>query len=202
MFVRACVTAGLLGLCSLTAQADTYRVDLIVFQNLYAASAGGLPTSTPAADAIALTDTARLSAAGIRILSDSDFALQDQWVRLRSSSQFRPLVRLAWTQVDPPAERGPSLQLRQGTPFTVYDPQGLSSFLSTPIDGSVALHLSRYLHLDVDAMLNEQRGTGAMAYRLNDRRRMRRDELHHLDSPKLGVLAKVTRIDATAAASN
>ncbi len=196
MFVRASVAAVLLGLCSLTAQADTYRVDLILFQNLYAASAGGLPTPAPAVDAIPLTDTARLNAAGIRILPDSDFALQDQWARLRSSQQFRPLVRLAWTQTDPPAERGPSLQLRSGTPFTVYDPQGLSSFLSTPIDGSVALRLSRYLHLDVDAMLNEQRGTGAMAYRLNDRRRMRRDELHHLDSPKLGVLAKVTRVDA------
>ncbi len=196
MSMRASLAAVLLALCSLPAQADTYRVDMIVFQNLYGSSAGSPTLVNPAADAIALTDTARLGAAGIRILPEGDFTLQDQWARLRSSQQFRPLARLAWTQVNPPAERGPSLQLRQGTPFTIYDPQGQSSYLATPLDGSVALRLSRFLHLDVDALLNEPRGGGAVSYRLNDRRRMRRDELHHLDSPKLGVLAKVTRIDA------
>jgi hypothetical protein len=196
MSVRACVAAALLGLCSLTAQADTYRVDLIVFQNLYAPSSGGTPALAPSADAIALTDMPRLSAAGIRILPEGDFALQDQWARLRSSSQFRPRARLAWTQADPPAERGPALQLRQGTPFSISDAQSYSSFLATPLDGSVALRLNRFLHLDVDAVLNEPRGGGGVAFRLSDRRRMRRDELHHLDSPRLGVLAKVTRLDA------
>ncbi|HEY1078232.1 MAG TPA: CsiV family protein [Fontimonas sp.] len=193
--LRACLAAVLFAVCSLPAQADTYRVDLIVFQNLYGSGAGSPPLVNPAGDAIALTDTARLNAAGIRILPEGDFALQEQWARLRSSQQFRPLARLAWTQVDPPAERGPSLQLRQGTPFTINDAQGQSSFLTTPLDGSVALRMSRFLHLDVDALLNESRGGAAVAYRLNERRRMRRDELHHLDSPKLGVLAKVTRLD-------
>lgn len=194
----ATLAATLLALCSFSARADTYRVDLIVFQNLYAGSAGGGAMRAPAADAIALDDATRLSAAGIRILPESDFALQDQWARLRGSAQFRPLVRLAWTQTDPPSEGGPSLQLRQGSVFSVTDAQGLGSFLTTPVDGSVALRLSRFLHLDVDVALNEARGMGAVAYRLKDRRRMRRDELHHLDSPKLGVLAKVTKIEAAA----
>lgn len=194
----ASLAAVLLALCSFTAQADTWRVDLIVFQNLYASSAGGAPVRAAAADAIALDDSVRLSAAGIRILPEADFALQDQWARLRSSSQFRPLLRLSWTQNDPPAEGGPSLQLRQGAAFTVNDAQGMNSILTTPLDGSVALRLSRFLHLDVDVGLNEVRGMGAAAFRLKDRRRMRRDELHHLDSPKLGVLAKVSRVDAAA----
>jgi hypothetical protein len=44
-------------------------------------------------------------------------------------------------------------------------------------------------------MLYTQNGPdGArMSYRLRENRKMMRDELHHLDSPKLGILARVTK---------
>ena len=69
------------------------------------------------------------------------------------------------------------------------------------IDGTVALRLSRYLFLDADLMYTQPLPDGRLAsYTLKEVRKMRRDELHYLDSPRLGVVAKVTKAPVQAAA--
>jgi hypothetical protein len=193
MHLRAVLAAAVLVLASLPARAETYRVDLIVFADRYAAGETGAPARPVGTDGIALDDGAALSAAGIQLLPDSSFGLQEQWNRLRNSARFEPLIRLAWTQTDPPAENGPRLLLRYGQSLTVADPEGYSSHLVSPVQGTVALLLSRYLHLDADLRHTTPGGDGYVQYPLRERRRMRRDELHHLDSPRLGILARVSR---------
>jgi hypothetical protein len=177
-------------LAATPARADSYRVDLIVFLDL---EAGGEPGTAPQAPienaAIAIDDTPRLQAARIRVLPDAEFGLQEQWNRLRNARRFRPLVRLAWEQDQPPAANGPRLAIRYGEPLAITDPLTSSSFLTAPVEGSVGLLMSRYLHLDVD--LRYTASDARSQYALSERRRMRRDELHHLDSPRLGVLAQV-----------
>ncbi|SFF62157.1 Peptidoglycan-binding protein, CsiV [Fontimonas thermophila] len=188
----------LLAASSLPAAADTYRVDLIVFLDKSATTEAGMAAQAPSTDnAIALDDRATLAAFGIRILPDSEFGLQEQWNRLRNAARFQPLVRLAWTQTDPPSERGPALQIRHGQSFAATDAQNLSSYLTAPVEGSVALLLNRYLQLDADLRYTVPTAQGLRVYRLQERRRMRRDELHHLDSPKLGILARVQRVEET-----
>lgn len=179
-------------LAAAPAHADNYRVDLIVFLDLEAGGElGAAPQMSIENDAISLDDTAGLQAARIRVLPDAEFGLQEQWNRLRNSRRFRPLVRLAWEQNQPPATNGPRLAIRYGEPITVNDPLTSSSFLLAPVEGSVGLLMSRYLHLDVD--LRYTTSDAGSQYGLSERRRMRRDELHHLDSPRLGVLAQVRR---------
>ncbi len=178
-----------------TAADATYRVDLIVFQDLwFAGNEAGVPAGAPNLQgAIKLDDVAALKAAGIEVLPDDQFGLDAEWKNIRYSKQFRPLARLAWTQKNPPQERGPALQIQYGPDANAHTAavvDNAGSLGGAPrVEGSVALLLNRYLHLDVDLQYVDQ-GT---AWPIDERRRMRRDELHHLDSPRLGVLARVTK---------
>lgn len=168
---------------SAPARAETYRVDLILFVDLWSSGseAGAAPAAANVQGAMDTDDVAALRAAGIEILPEDQFALLDQWQHLRNSKQFKPLLRMAWTQKDPPQERGPAIHIKiggneaDGTPPTV--------------DGSVALLLNRYLHLDADL----QYVSDGQAWSLDERRKMRRDEVNHMDSAKLGILTQVSK---------
>lgn len=189
------VFAAVLAALSPPALAETYRVDLIVFLDKYASGEAGhaaLPSTEPS---IALDDTAALTAVGITLLPDAQFGLQEQWNHLRNAARFQPLIRLAWTQKNPPSERGPALKLRQGSLLNVFDPVTASAYTQAQVDGSVALLLNRYLQVDTDLRYTVPSGDGFMQYDLRERRRMRRDELHHLDSARLGIVAKVSRVE-------
>ncbi|HWU69053.1 MAG TPA: CsiV family protein [Stenotrophobium sp.] len=171
------------------AWAETYRVDVIVFLNK-GSTDGELGRSTTSIDmrhAIEITDTAALNAAGISLLPDSAFGLTPEWEHLRYSKGFKPLLRLAWIQKDPPAADGPALHLRWGEGFV-----GTGASLS-PVDGTLSLTADHYLHLNADLVYTEAIGNGYTSYRLHEDRLMRRDEIHHLDSPKLGILARVVK---------
>lgn len=190
-FLRAAL-AMLALLLALPAQADTWRVDLIVFRFLGSAEEQGQPPASPKLDAaIELDDAARLASAGITLLPEKDFALADHWNRLRGSSQFRPLIRIAWTQDNPPSTGGPRLHLRAGDKFTLNDAV-LGAREMQEVDGTVGLNLSRFLHLDTDLIFT-QAGEPPSSWMLDEKRRMRSEELHHLDSPRLGVIARVIK---------
>lgn len=187
--------AGLLALALLTtstcAQAETWRVDLIVFRFLSSIEEKGrLPQAPSLHKAIELDDVNALSAAGITVLPESEFALNDEWARLKASPQFRPLVKLAWTQNDPPPAEGPRLHVISGATIRLRDEAGLGEREFREVDGSVALHLGRYLHLDT-ALIFTSSGEEPQSWLLEESRKMRSDEMHHLDSPRLGVLARV-----------
>lgn len=180
------------------ARAETYRVDLIVFRNLWGADTAERAPATQPMDlrgAIEPTNVEALARAGIQLVPDGDFGLNPEWASLRVSKQFRPLIRIAWTQSDPPQDRGPSILIRGGAKMTVTEPGGFGAHEGYEVEGKVALLLSRFLHVDADLRYTETvADTGALAlWPLVERRRMRRDELHHLDSPRLGILAKVSK---------
>ncbi|NKF21818.1 CsiV family protein [Solimonas marina] len=174
----------LLSMTALSAHAETYRMDLIVFLDRYAPTEAGV--AGQAADtgtAIDPGDAAALQAAGITVLPDAAFGLQTEWRRLQNSKRFEPLVHLSWTQRDPPSRDGPAIHVRWGQP-------GADGVF--PVDGRVKLLIpERYLTLDTDLLYS----SGGRSWRLDTRRRMRRDELHHLDSARLGILARVTKAD-------
>jgi len=182
------------------ALAERYRVDLILFADNTAA-AGEQPVAAQAPNltgALDLGDTAKLRAAGIEILPDESFGLAEAWKRLRNSRNHEPLLRLAWLQKDPPAERGVSLRLRWGKPGNEPSRTGGAVY---PVDGTVALLVGRFLHLDADLAFTRADDSGVLgSFRLNERRRLRRDELHHLDSPRLGLLVRAQRAEEKDAA--
>lgn len=57
------------------------------------------------------------------------------------------------------------------------------------LDGTIRVHLARYLHADVDLVYH--RKDVETPFRLSASRRMRSGELHYLDHPVFGMLVKV-----------
>jgi len=179
-----------------TALAERYRVDLILFADRSAAAGeSSQPLMLPdAGKTLEPWETVPLRAAGIEILPDESFGLMEAWNRLRNSKNHQPLIRVAWIQKDPPAERGVALRLRHGTPVTGMTATG--SVEVYPVDGWVALLAGRFLHLDASFVHSQALEDGALrSFRLRERRRLKRDELNHLDSPRLGVLVRAQRAD-------
>jgi len=178
------------------ALAERYRVDLIVFADRSAATGETSQPAEPpdAARALEPWEVVPLRNAGIEILDDELFGLAEEWKRLGNSRNHQPLVRLAWIQKDPPAERGVAIRLRHGRSLVGATATGAAEFY--PVDGWVALLAGRYLHLDASFVHTQALETGELrSYRLRERRRLRRDELHHLDSPRLGLLVRAQRAD-------
>lgn len=177
------------------AHADTWRVDVIVFGDRHYDLSGDvearlLPEPADPTRTIPLEDHGRLAANGIRVLSEGDSILGQQWSRLRNSQRFEPILRVAWTQKDPPRSGGPVLLLRHG-PVMATEMGPISQ-----LEGTFRLTLRRFLHLDVDLQWTEDDGFGFShsTSRLREQRRMRSETLHHLDSPRLGVLAHIQRV--------
>ncbi len=179
-----------------TAQAGRYRVDLILF-----ADKTGVADESPLAlqvpnvkGALEPYDATALRAAGIEMLPEEQFGLGEAWAHLRNSRNHQPLLRLSWLQKDPPADRGIALHLHYGTALTSNTDAGSTAVY--PVDGTVALLAGRFLHVDADLVSTQVTGSGNLvSYRLREKRRVKRDELHHLDGAKLGVLVQVTRVD-------
>ena len=179
-----------------TALAERYRVDLILFADRSAAAGeSSQPLLLPeAGKTLEPWEAAPLRAAGIEILPDESFGLTEEWNRLRNSRNHEPLVRIAWIQKDPPAERTVALRLRHGTPVTGMTATGSTEVY--PVDGWVALLAGRYLHLDANFVQTQALEAGDLrSFRLRERRRLKRDELNHLDSPRLGVLVRAQHAD-------
>lgn len=188
------------------AHAERYRVDLILFADKTGVGdESPQPAKVPElARALEPTDAVKLRAAGIEMLPDNDFGLLNEWKKLSNSQRQQPLLRLAWLQKDPPAERGVSLRLRAGAALDYAGsppstPDAARPTLRTEIytvDGTVALLMGRFLHLDADLAYTQAGNAGEFgSYRLKERRRMRRNELHHLDSPRLGLLVRVQKAE-------
>jgi hypothetical protein len=193
----------------LGALAARYRVDVIVFLDN-----GGYSTEKPrpfrpvdVSQALE-PDAAALTGTPIQLIPDSAFGMEDLWRKLRTSRRYQPMVKLAWLQTDPPADRNLLLHVHAGAPLNLTlapasAPGGNAQPSAQPpqtLDGTIGLRLSHYLYLDADLSFTQPLPDGTYAsYRLKEVRRMKRDDLHQLDSPHIGVLARVTKAVETPA---
>lgn len=187
-------------LASTSVLAMSWQVDLLIFRHLESDSEIGHAAHTPATSGriIAADNAVALQDAGIRILPDSEFGLQDKWGYLRRSRQFRPLVKMSWIQADPPARGGPGIRIQSGEKVLINGPDGLFAQELFEIDGTVRLNLGRYLHFETDLVYTQTEGV-PLSWALKEGRRMRSNELHHLDSAKLGALIQVRRLSSNGA---
>lgn len=201
-----------------TAFAERYRVDLIVFLDRGGYTAELPRAFAPPSLANALEpDSAALAGSAIELVPDAAFGMPEAWNRLRNSRRYQPLIKLAWLQTDPAEARSLPLHIHTGLPlpmpltppaaqaagFAATSPTS-SGGAAAPgssaapafqtVDGTIALRLSRYLFLDADLLYTQPLPDGRLAsYRLREVRKMKRDEVHYLDSPRLGIVAKVSK---------
>ena len=102
--------------------------------------------------------------------------------QMRRSRGYQPIAHVGWTQ--PGFARNAAKYL------------SVSSLVpgSSGLHGQIALSRGRYLHLTLDLVYDSPSsgGEGGSRYVLRQTRRMRSNERHYIDSPKLGVIAVIT----------
>jgi Peptidoglycan-binding protein, CsiV len=197
-----------------------YDVELIVFSNTDP-GAGSLE-SWPVNPGIPDWDSAvpiNPTGSGVPYmqLPASGFRLASAWQKLARSSDYQPLLQLAWIQ--PAIERTSALFVRIGTPpmaassvaGTTPAPAAATVTVSgTPVYGTARLSTTGpYLHFDLDLVY---RGPPAKMripddspgaangnavpqfqwYRLRQDRRIDAGKLNYFDNPLFGVLLLVT----------
>lgn len=197
-FGAALLIAALLSVGSAAAQQanslQSYEVELLIFRNLSgretpeqwnveAAGAGqrlAIPDDEPSLSGITdapaqspPTTFPALPAARMKLTAMED--------TMRRSRAYQPLAHVGWTQ--PGFARNSAKYL------------SLSSLVSSSsgVQGQIALSRGRYLHLTLDLVYDAAATPGEPPQRfvLRQTRRMRSNERHYIDSPKLGVIAVI-----------
>ncbi len=160
----------------LTAQGTSwYKIEMILFVELGAAASSAQywpedPGQPDMQDAVPLT----VGSARVQTLPPSAYRLSGIWSALKRSRNYRPIRHLAWEQ--------PGLSSRSAPLVAIGDE------LDAEIRGTVKVSRSRFLHLELDLVLQE----ADQRYRFTANRRMRSNELHYLDSPKLSAVVIIT----------
>jgi hypothetical protein len=217
----------LLLLVSITtlAESGAYRVEVIVFRNLNVATEA---TGTEALRSFShLPDFEEpVPAMGfpgdlpedLHIITQKSPRMNDVWRRLRSSSNYQPLVHVAWqqnrTDYYPPMrihdQQIIDTQLRPPTHIMIADlaaEDPLAAYRSTffQLDGSLQLRRSRFLHLFLDLEYRQeelQAGIGSMTdssvnhgiFTLKQNRQIRTGRMQYFDTPFMGALVFVSAI--------
>jgi hypothetical protein len=152
------------------AEADRYRFEIILFERAWDSGSEAWPEEPEdLPDTDGYTDLRSLAVGGLE-LGNEAAALRRQGMSI--------LAHIAWV------ETPPSLGSEQ---WHRLDAGRLS--------GLVRVRRGRFLHLDTDLVLRD--AASGQAYPIRHQRRMRSDELHYVDHPKVGLLIRATRLEPT-----
>jgi hypothetical protein len=112
-------------------------------------------------------------------VNDPDSVLSRAAAALTKDGHFRVLVRRHWQQTaDAKSETKP---VRLESP-------------DHRLDGTFRFYLSRFLHVDMNLVLQPGAGEEAPTFRLSEHRRVKLQEINYFDHPKFGVLLRVTQV--------
>lgn len=160
---------------------------------------------------------------GIQTLQRDELTMQETLARLERLDAYRPLMHFGWSQATVAEDLSPELPLaRFGTPPPGLD-GGLKLYLNRFLhlvvnvskfapDGATAVRTGRP---DIDTpgggfdSYPESNTFGRemvleyepLRYRISEDRIMKNGETRYYDHPKIGVIAKVTRVEEDEAAS-
>lgn len=176
------------GPLALSAPADkdkesTYEIEAIVFENRLPELVG---------DELLARDPAKTKIRGLesavipeKIEGDSFF----QPVITKSLEQdghYRVLAYLRWVQtVDAKS---------------IAKPIRVASITPGELDGTIRFFMSRHLHLDVNLLFRETVAaagseSAANLYQISEQRKIKTQETHYFDHPRLGVLVRVMPVE-------
>lgn len=166
---RLACLAILLLLPVVASAADAYRFEMVVFERPGGNASEAWPDDPSPPDMGKAVGSLEGISVGGRLLGPVAYTLNRRGMSV--------LDHVAWIQV--PRGRGSEAWYR-------IDGARLS--------GLVRVTRGRYLHVDADLYLRDA-ATGR-PYRIKLYRRMRSDELHYIDHPKLGIVIRADRLQA------
>ena len=176
---------------------QSYEVELLIFrttggntsEQLVLDGAGpalslGIEDGEPAPSPTEAAAPIAVAPATFPVLPTAKFKLTPLEETLRRTRNYQPIAHIGWTQPGYPRNAAQFLPLD-----SLIDP-------SSGLKGQVALSRGRYLHLTLDLAYEAVAGAGELSQRVVMRttRRMRSNERHYIDHPRLGVIAIVTPV--------
>ena len=138
-------------------------------------------------------------------LPNENFELGDEYTKLKRSADIRPIFHGRWRQAVPDRDKGEPISIAFNDPNS---PQTLAQQFSK-IEGLISLTAQKFLHLkfrlwyhsDGLGISPETMPTNNETHKLKkgymelaETRRMRSQELHYFDHPKIGVLAYIDEV--------
>lgn len=197
---------------STIALAKDYLVEIVLVENLRGAGAAAnaslyLPRLK---DAIGLNGD-KAAELGFSIVEEQ-YAMTDYVDRLKSSAGYRVLKHFAWRQPGLDNKNARAIRVNVGSGLSLYIPedyrqydkfipastgptfdQGARKLNTTMVSGILKVRLGRFLHLDSQLVFTDMETRNS--YRLDHSRKMRSRELHYIDNPRFGLLARIVPID-------
>jgi hypothetical protein len=159
---------------TLAAEAEdrVYQVEIIVFENKIPELVGGEESAAPKlpplpANAADPTDEAPAGPKLAGVLA-----------ALQHDKHYRVLAHHSWVQT---AEEK-----------TAVTPVHLHSTGSDELDGVVVFSMSRFLHMNLDLRYRDPSDPASPVYRLVESRRLKSQENHYFDHPRLGAIVRLT----------
>jgi hypothetical protein len=161
---------------------EKYDVELVIFERTSRAAAMNEswpddPGKPNIEDAIQLTSNGSYAR-----LPNSKRSLIDVAKRMRRASG-KPvrLTHMIWRQ--------PAVGKSKATPVVVS-----GKTRTGVLSGIAKVHVKRYLHLDLDLLLQTTNGPAPGLFRMQAHRKMRSGKLHYIDHPLMGALVRITPV--------
>lgn len=207
--MRYIFTILLLVILPLNANASSYQVEIIIFENLHQDSDEEisrtglkLPDFT---DSIILDESDTADNSVFKPLPAGLYKLGGVFNELKFSRNYRPLLHMAWQQPALNQARARSVRIRD----IDNNVQSDSNDPMIKLDGTIRIRSAQFLHADVDlfyfinslpeSVIQANSGSGtattiqAEFAELKETRKMKLNELHYFDNPVFGLLLWVSR---------
>lgn len=176
------------GPLALSAPADkdkesTYEIEAVVFENRLPELVG---------DELLARDPAKTNIRGLENAVVPEKMEGDSYLQptitnlLEKDGHYRVLAHLRWFQtVDAKS---------------IAKPMRVTSTTPDELEGTIRFFMSRHLHLDVNLVFRETVAAAgseptANVYQMNEQRKIKTQETHYFDHPRLGVLVRVMPVE-------
>lgn len=190
LLIIAAVMPGWALAAAVTNKTSTYTVEILVFTTKLPQLEGDeLWTFDPKQIAVPQVNAAQPAnmntSAGIFVAAAAD---------LEKDGRFRVLAHQRWIQTMEAKSASLPVRIRAANPKSPEE-----------LDGTLRIYLSRYLHMDINLVYQEEMreggfmgvtaaNPGKIAYRINEQRRIKGQETHYIDHPKFGALLRLTPV--------
>lgn len=162
---------------------STYAIEAVVFENRLPELVG---------DELLARDPAKTKIRGLENAIVPEKIEGDSFLHpaitqsLEQDGHFRVLAHLRWVQtVDAKS---------------IAKPVRVASITPDELEGTIRFFMSRHLHLDVNLVFRETVAAAgsepaANLYQMNEQRKIKTQETHYFDHPRLGVLVRVMPVE-------
>lgn len=108
-------------------------------------------------------------------------SLRESYLKLARGNSYQPLMHIAWIQRVNADSYSRAVR--------ISNPEGT-------IKGFFMLQRGHLVHMIADIEYSPEMYEEPVIYRLNEKRRFKFNEIHYLDHPKFGILAKISPVDS------